>query len=163
MASQPALQVRKKSSPRTSQLSPETLLKSLLDQLVAQNPNDTSDPSDANDGSSPLFVSGDGPETEEVIFDAMIDGNHYLLIRLPRTQHPKVKLSPREQEIVRMVAKGHPNKIIADVLNISCWTVSTHLRRIYAKLGVSSRAATVARTMENGAGREHQPDRESKL
>jgi hypothetical protein len=33
-----------------------------------------------------------------------------------------------------MVAEGHPNQVIAGVLNISGWTVCTHLRRIFAKL-----------------------------
>jgi hypothetical protein len=47
-----------------------------------------------------------------------------------------------------MVAQGHPNKVIAAVLNISCWTVCTHLRRIFAKLGVGSRAAMVARLLK---------------
>jgi hypothetical protein len=47
-----------------------------------------------------------------------------------------------------MVAKGYPNKTIAGVLNISCWTVDTHLRRTFAKLSVASRAAMVARIME---------------
>jgi DNA-binding CsgD family transcriptional regulator len=61
---------------------------------------------------------------------------------------PLVQLSPREQEIVRMVAEGHPNKVIAAVLNISTWTVGTHLRRIFAKFGVGSRAAMVARYLE---------------
>jgi len=53
-----------------------------------------------------------------------------------------------------MAAEGHPNKIIADVLNISPWTVCTYLRRIFAKLGVTSRAAMVARTLEIGWSRE---------
>ena len=43
-----------------------------------------------------------------------------------------------------MVAKGYPNKTIAAVLEISGWTVNTHLRRIFAKLGVHNRAAMVA-------------------
>jgi DNA-binding CsgD family transcriptional regulator len=61
---------------------------------------------------------------------------------------------------VRMVAQGHSNKIMADVLGISSWTVCTHLRRIFAKLGVGSRAAMVARLLEgrnsthpNGTGK----------
>lgn len=53
-------------------------------------------------------------------------------------------LSPREQEIARMVARGYTNKMIASVLQISLWTVSTHLRRIFVKLEVSTRAAMVA-------------------
>ena len=75
----------------------------------------------------------------------MVDGARYLLVRMPLLDAERVQLSPREHEIVRMVASGHPNKVIADVLNISSWTVCTHMRRIFAKLGVGSRAAMVAR------------------
>ncbi|PYX33419.1 MAG: helix-turn-helix transcriptional regulator [Acidobacteria bacterium] len=88
---------------------------------------------------------------EEVLVDTEVDGARYLLVRMPRPSRNRIQLSPREQEIVRMVAKGHPNKVIADVLNISSWTVCTHLRRIFAKLGVGSRAAMVAQLLEIGA------------
>jgi hypothetical protein len=47
-----------------------------------------------------------------------------------------------------MVARGYPNKTIAAVLEINSWAVGTHLRRIFAKLHVSSRAAMVARMIE---------------
>jgi two-component system, NarL family, nitrate/nitrite response regulator NarL len=85
---------------------------------------------------------------EEVLFDVEIDGARYLLVRLPKPVHRDVQLSPREQEIVRLVALGHSNKMIAGVLNISSWTVCTHLRRIFSKLGVGTRAAVVARVPE---------------
>ena len=88
---------------------------------------------------------------EEVLVDTQVDGSRYLLVRMPAPSRNRIQLSPREQEIVRMVAKGHPNKVIADVLNISSWTVCTHLRRIFAKLGVGSRAAMVAQLVEIGA------------
>jgi DNA-binding CsgD family transcriptional regulator len=99
-------------------------------------------------------LMGQLPETatnsnEEILLDTEVDGSRYLLVRMPK-RNPQVQLSPREQEIVRMVAKGHPNKVIADVLNISSWTVCTHLRRIFAKLGVGSRAAMVAQLIELG-------------
>jgi DNA-binding CsgD family transcriptional regulator len=87
---------------------------------------------------------------EEILVDTEVDGARYLLVRMRRTGSGRIQLSPREQEIVRMVAKGHPNKVIADVLNISSWTVCTHLRRIFAKLGVGSRAAMVAQLPELG-------------
>jgi DNA-binding CsgD family transcriptional regulator len=90
------------------------------------------------------------PQTEEIIFDAEVDGARYLLIHLRKPAQVQAQLSPREQEIVRLVALGHSNKIIGDVLNISSWTVCTHLRRIFAKLGVGSRAAMVARLLEIG-------------
>ena len=60
-------------------------------------------------------------------------------------------LSGRELEIARLVALGHPNKFIADVLQISVWTVGTHMRRIFAKLGVNSRAAMVSRIHQLGS------------
>jgi DNA-binding NarL/FixJ family response regulator len=88
--------------------------------------------------------------SEEILVDTEVEGSRYLLVRMPQLGRCKVRLSPREQEIVRMVAKGHPNKVIADVLNISSWTVCTHLRRIFAKLGVGSRAAMVAQLLEIG-------------
>jgi len=87
---------------------------------------------------------------DEIVLDTEVNGVRYLVVRMPRPVHTRVQLSPREQEIVRMVAQGHPNKVIADVLNISSWTVCTHLRRIFAKLGVGSRAAMVAQLIETG-------------
>jgi RNA polymerase sigma factor (sigma-70 family) len=52
-------------------------------------------------------------------------------------------LSPREQEIVCLIAAGLSNKQIANRLDISIWTVSAHLRRIFTKLKVDTRAAVV--------------------
>jgi len=92
--------------------------------------------------------AGNSSPAEQVLVDTEVDGFRYLLVRMARPTRGRIQLSPREQEIVRMVAKGHPNKVIADVLNISSWTVCTHLRRIFAKLGVGSRAAMVAQLME---------------
>ena len=59
-------------------------------------------------------------------------------------------VSPREREIVRLVANGLPNKAIADVLDVSLWTVGTHLRRIITKLGVNARAEMVAHVLGGG-------------
>jgi DNA-binding CsgD family transcriptional regulator len=86
----------------------------------------------------------------QVIIDTEIDGVRCLLTRLDKPPAPRISFSPRESEIARMVAKGYPNKTIAAVLEISPWTVCTHLRRIFAKLHVSSRAAMVARLINGG-------------
>jgi DNA-binding CsgD family transcriptional regulator len=96
-----------------------------------------------------------GGAVEEIVVDTEVDGVRYLLVRLPKSAQASVQLSPREREIVRMVAQGQPNKVIADILGISSWTVCTHLRRIFAKLGVGSRAAMVARLLEIGRTQEH--------
>ena len=58
---------------------------------------------------------------------------------------PSVHLSHRQLEIARMVAEGHSNKIIADNLGISYWTVQSHLKYAYAKYQVTTRAALIAR------------------
>src|SRR5215468_60296 len=86
----------------------------------------------------------------EVLFDDKIDGVRYVLLRTCAQESARPLLSPREHEIARMVAKGLPNKTIASVLEISGWTVSSHLRRIFTKLGVNSRAAMVARILAIG-------------
>jgi DNA-binding CsgD family transcriptional regulator len=85
--------------------------------------------------------------TDQVILDVQVDGVRCLLLRV---HEARVPLSPRETEIARMVAKGYPNKTIASVLDISSWTVASHLRRVFSKLDVSSRAAMVARLLEDG-------------
>jgi DNA-binding CsgD family transcriptional regulator len=86
-----------------------------------------------------------------VLLDVEVDGVRCVLTLLsPTPARDIVMLSPREQEIARMVMKGYPNKTIAKVLEISVWTVSTHLRRIFAKLGVGTRASMVARLLEAG-------------
>lgn len=69
-----------------------------------------------------------------------------------RRNAPVEELSPRELEIARLVARGYPNKTIAGVLEISPWTVAAHLRRVYVKLSVHSRAAMVARLLGSGVG-----------
>ena len=89
---------------------------------------------------------------EQILFDIDVDGSRYMLIRSVLAERCTLSLSPREREIVRMVAQGRPNKVIAAVLNISSWTVCTHLRRIFAKLGVTSRAAMVAKVAADFEG-----------
>lgn len=85
------------------------------------------------------------PGFSGVLFDVEVDGFRYRLVRsAAQSASPLDILSPREHEIARMVAQGHPNKTIAAVLDISSWTVGTYLRRIFAKLNVGSRAAMVA-------------------
>jgi DNA-binding NarL/FixJ family response regulator len=59
-------------------------------------------------------------------------------------------LSPRELEVLELVARGSTNRRVAEQLFISEATVKTHLLHIYAKLGVNDRAAAVAAAFERG-------------
>lgn len=92
--------------------------------------------------------SDDAAPDRRVLVDQQLDRYRIVLIRETRRASAEINLSPREQEIVRMVARGLPNKAIAAVLEISSWTVGTHLRRVFAKLGVTCRAAMVAKLMD---------------
>jgi DNA-binding NarL/FixJ family response regulator len=53
-------------------------------------------------------------------------------------------LSPREREVIELLARGYLYKEIAEKLAISVPTVNTYIRRIYEKLHVRSRAQAVA-------------------
>lgn len=101
---------------------------------------------------APLQVLQQTEQTvDEVIFDIDIDGIHYYLVRCrPRTESKisQISLSPRERAIAKLVAQGFPNKRIGSHLDISPWTVATHLRRIFAKLEVNSRTAMITRILE---------------
>jgi DNA-binding NarL/FixJ family response regulator len=54
-------------------------------------------------------------------------------------------LSPREIEVLELLARGYLYKEIANALHISVPTVNTHIRRIYDKLHVRSRSQAIAR------------------
>ena len=89
---------------------------------------------------------------EGVLLDVETDGIRCVLIDVPSATAPVVALSPRERDIARLVAQGYPNKSIAAMLEISPWTVSSYLRRIFGKLGVHARSAMVARVLEEAGG-----------
>ncbi len=68
---------------------------------------------------------------------------------LTRRSRVKQPLTDREQTIVRLVAEGHSNKQIANVLNISIKTVETHRATILHKLDLDSTAALVRYAIRN--------------
>jgi len=86
----------------------------------------------------------------ELAGEIKIENGEFVILRFDHHNALKTKpqigmLTKREVQIVMLVADGKVNKEIADWLNISEYTVSTHLRRIFAKLGVDSRAAMIYR------------------
>jgi two-component system, NarL family, nitrate/nitrite response regulator NarL len=70
-------------------------------------------------------------------------------IRL-RKQSDAPALTPREQEILHLIAAGKSLPQIAEQLFLGLTTVKTHVQHLYEKLGVSDRAAAVATAMRRG-------------
>lgn len=66
------------------------------------------------------------------------------------TQQQLEHLSPRETEVLQLVAKGFSSAEIAELLSIAASTVLTHIKHIYAKLGVNSRAQAVFEAAQSG-------------
>jgi DNA-binding NarL/FixJ family response regulator len=58
-------------------------------------------------------------------------------------------LTEREVEVLRLISRGRTNKDVARELTLSSKTVGRHIENIYAKIGVSSRAAAALFAMEN--------------
>ena len=59
-------------------------------------------------------------------------------------------LTPREQEVIRQIAKGYSNKEIASQLSVSVKTVETHKARATEKLDIHNRAGIVRYAMQQG-------------
>jgi len=65
-------------------------------------------------------------------------------VRTATLDEPDHGLTPRELQVLRLVAAGHTNKAIAAELVLSERTVDRHVSNTFAKFGVSSRAAATA-------------------
>jgi DNA-binding NarL/FixJ family response regulator len=113
------------------------------------------------DGMAVLFVSGLRTESFDRVAGLLIGADDYLgkpfaadellarVRRLVRHTTPMAaslasKLTPRELEVLRMLADGLGQDEIARVLFISPKTVSTHIEHVLQKLGVRTRAQAVA-------------------
>lgn len=60
------------------------------------------------------------------------------------------QLAPREIDVLRLIAKGYTNAEVATLLNMTRSTVTSYVRDVYQKLGVSSRAEATLEAMHRG-------------
>lgn len=75
------------------------------------------------------------------------------IMRLAKQEPPTpllVPLSAREEEVLTYIAKGLNRTEVAEVLHLSVHTITTHVRSIYAKLDISSRAEAAVEAMRRG-------------
>jgi DNA-binding NarL/FixJ family response regulator len=63
---------------------------------------------------------------------------------------PAERLTPREREVLALIARGMPNKLIARELEISEKTVKTHVGHVLAKLGVADRTQAALQAVREG-------------
>jgi DNA-binding CsgD family transcriptional regulator len=96
-----------------------------------------------------LYLSrGPGPdfsERDRALLVLLRPHLHQAYLDAERRRHPVPRLTPRQNDLLHLVAAGHTNTQIARRLGISESTVRTHLENIYEKLQVSSRTAAVTR------------------
>ena len=97
-------------------------------------------------------LAGESPFDQEVSTRLLMQ----LRKQAPRNERPqKVEssrgtLTPREIEVLGLIARGYTNQKIAHALGISVSTVKKHLRGVVSKLGVSDRTQAAVRAVELG-------------
>jgi DNA-binding NarL/FixJ family response regulator len=75
----------------------------------------------------------------------------HLTVKTPlQAEMPTVQLSPREREVLQLLAQGQTNREIARRLTVSVSTIKIHVEHILAKLGVSDRTQAAVRAIELG-------------
>ncbi|MFD3589330.1 response regulator [Streptomyces sp. NPDC058683] len=94
-----------------------------------------------------------GPEVQRLLLAAAVRGS----ARGPQPPRPEPApgepaLTPREVDVLGLMAKGFANAAIARRLIVGESTVKTHVNHLFAKLGVSTRAEAVAWAHEHGYG-----------
>lgn len=65
------------------------------------------------------------------------------------TRHPHT-VTPRQREILRLIAKGRTSAEIAGELGLSVFTVRNYVERVFSRLGVYSRAGAVGLALREG-------------
>lgn len=70
--------------------------------------------------------------------------------RTSTNESDKFSLPERERKVLELLAAGHSNVEIADLLNVSLSTVKTELRRLFKRLGVSSRTELLVLALQVG-------------
>jgi len=78
------------------------------------------------------------------------DGANAFDPRYPVRQAGRASLSPREREVMRLLAAGRTNREVADELRVGAETVKTLVARSFAKLGARKRAEAVATAQRMG-------------
>ncbi len=103
-------------------------------------------------GASGFVIKNSAPEELVKAIRTVTGGAFYLDSGLEQSLAPALlsnqagaetlreKLTPRQREVLQLIAEGHPNRDIAGILDISVKTVETHRENLLKRLGVHSTA-----------------------
>jgi len=104
----------------------------------------------------PAFSADDAARMLEAEFESRLDSSAVACVLAaadrpvsPRRHEWPEGLTDREVEVLRLIARGRSNREVAALLVISPKTVGRHVENVYAKIGVSSRAAAAVWAMEH--------------
>ncbi|WUH89140.1 LuxR C-terminal-related transcriptional regulator [Streptomyces sp. NBC_00433] len=101
-----------------------------------------------------FLFRGPGPdfsERDRALFTLLRPHLHEAYLDAERRRHPTPQLTPRQWQLMHLLAAGHTNVQIARRLGLSEGTVRKHLENAYRRLHVSHRMAAVARAFPAGA------------
>jgi DNA-binding NarL/FixJ family response regulator len=86
----------------------------------------------------------------EAVLDPGVAARLVEAIAQPPGEPPRERLTPREREVLALIARGLSNKRIAFELGLSEKTVKTHVGHLLAKLGVPDRTAAATHAIRSG-------------
>jgi DNA-binding CsgD family transcriptional regulator len=102
-----------------------------------------------------VVMLGSGSDSEDLWVSPQESTASLAAALIPGTRDPRVlqgSLSPREREVLELVAKGLPGKQVARELGISTKTVEQHKSRIFTKLGVPNQTAAACLAVAGDIG-----------
>ena len=112
-----------------------------------------------------LLKDADAPAVAQAIHDLLAGGSpistsiaRQLLKRFRKETDPvrpdpgdaSAHLTPREQEVLEVIARGYSNVEISELLGLSFHTVTSHIKNIYRKLAVRSRSEAIFEAVQQG-------------
>jgi DNA-binding CsgD family transcriptional regulator len=100
-----------------------------------------------------FFFRGPGPdfsERDRAVLTLLRPHLHQAYLDVERRRRSVPRLTPRQRELLRLVAAGYTNAQFARGLGLSEGTVRTHLENLYRRLNVNSRTAAVTRAFPGG-------------
>ncbi len=126
---------------------PDRILAAAVGYQSAREPRPYRAPMSAGDAQRRLRARADAGELDATAAEAVLVAAGHRDVR----PHPRPdRLTPREVEVLRLVATGASNKEIAAALVISEKTARNHVERTYAKIGVSNRIGASLYALQNG-------------